>query len=76
MSPQQESEMGAQAYQQTLAKAGYDPHASRDLLVRMAAAPQGSGKPPEFLSTHPSDPARIQQIKVWMPEAMQYYRPR
>jgi metalloendopeptidase OMA1, mitochondrial len=59
-----------------MAKAGYDPHASRDLWVRMAAASKGSGKPPEFLSTHPSDPTRIQQIEVWMPEAMQYYRPR
>jgi predicted Zn-dependent protease len=59
-----------------MAKAGYDPHASRDLWVRMAAASQGSGKPPEFLSTHPSDPTRIKQIEVWMPEAMQYYLPR
>ena len=59
-----------------MAKAGYDPHAARDLWVRMAAAPQGSGKPPEFLSTHPSEPTRIKQIEVWMPEAMKYYRPR
>jgi metalloendopeptidase OMA1, mitochondrial len=59
-----------------MAKAGYDPHASRELWVRMAAASQGSGKPPEFLSTHPSDPTRIKQIEVWMPEAMQYYHPR
>ena len=59
-----------------MAKAGYDPHAARDLWVRMAAASKGSGKPPEFLSTHPSEPTRIQQIEVWMPEAMQYYHPR
>src|SRR6266508_5296488 len=59
-----------------MAKAGYDPHAARDLWVRMAAASKGSGKPPEFLSTHPSEPTRIQQIEGWMPEAMQYYRPR
>jgi metalloendopeptidase OMA1, mitochondrial len=59
-----------------MAKAGYDPHAARDLWVRMAAASQGSGKPPEFLSTHPSEPTRIQQIEVWMPEAMQFYHPR
>lgn len=59
-----------------MAKAGYDPHAARDLWVRMATASKGSGKPPEFLSTHPSEPARIQQIEVWMPEAMQYYHPR
>jgi metalloendopeptidase OMA1, mitochondrial len=59
-----------------MAKAGYDPHAAKDLWVRMAAASQGSGRPPEFLSTHPSEPTRIRQIEVWMPEAMQSYRPR
>ena len=59
-----------------MAKAGYDPHAARDLWVRMAAASQGSGKPPEFLSTHPSEPTRIKQIEGWMPEAMQSYHPR
>ena len=59
-----------------MAKAGYDPHAARDLWVRMAAASQGSGKPPEFLSTHPSEPTRIRQIEAWLPEAMQSYHPR
>lgn len=59
-----------------MAKAGFDPHAARDLWVRMAAASGGSGKPPEFLSTHPSEPTRIRQIEAWMPEAMQYYHPR
>jgi metalloendopeptidase OMA1, mitochondrial len=60
-----------------MAKAGYDPHAARDLWVRMAdLAAKGSGKPPEFLSTHPSEATRITQIEAWMPEAMQYYKPR
>ena len=59
-----------------MANADYGPHAARDLGVRMAAASKGSGEPPEFLSTHPSEPTRIQQIEVWMPEAMQYYHPR
>jgi predicted Zn-dependent protease len=58
-----------------MAKAGYDPHAARDLWVRMAEASKGSGKPPEFLSTHPSEATRIKQIEGWLPEAMQYYRP-
>jgi predicted Zn-dependent protease len=31
--------------------------------------------PPDFLSTHPGSEARIQQLKAWMPEALQYYRP-
>jgi len=59
-----------------MAKAGYDPHAARDLWVRMAELSKGSGKPPEFLSTHPSEATRITQIEAWMPEAMQYYKPR
>jgi predicted Zn-dependent protease len=59
-----------------MAKAGYDPHAARDLWVRMAEASKGSGKPPEFLSTHPSEATRIKQIDGWLPEAMQYYRPK
>ena len=58
-----------------MAKAGYDTHAARDLWVRMAEASKGSGKPPEFLSTHPSEATRIKQIDGWLPEAMQYYRP-
>src|SRR6266536_3951099 len=60
-----------------MAKAGYDPHAARDLWVRMAElSAKGSGKPPAFLSTHPSEATRITQIEAWMPEAMQYYKPR
>src|SRR3990170_4986205 len=58
-----------------MAKAGYDPHAARDLWVRMAEASKGSGNPPEFLSTHPSEATRIKQIDGWLPEAMQYYHP-
>lgn len=60
-----------------MAKAGYDPHAAQELWVRMAeVAAKSPGKPPEFLSTHPSEPTRIRQIELWMPEAMQYYKPR
>src|SRR5262244_2551561 len=46
-----------------MAKAGYDPHAARDLWVRMAdLASKTPGRPPEFLSTHPSETTRIAQI--------------
>lgn len=58
-----------------MAQAGYDPHAARDLWVRMAAAFQGSSRPPQFLSTHPSEATRVQQIEGWLPEALKYYRP-
>lgn len=57
-----------------MAKAGYDPRAARDLWVRMGAASKGQ-KPPEFLSTHPSQQTRIQQIEAWLPEALRYYQP-
>src|SRR5438046_1981780 len=59
-----------------MAKAGYDPHAALDLWRRMAEAAKGRERPPEFLSTHPSEATRIAQIEAWIPEAMQYYRPR
>ena len=59
-----------------MAKAGYDPRAARDLWVRMAEASRGRSRPPEFLSTHPSEETRIKQIEGWLPEALKYYQPR
>lgn len=56
-----------------MAMAGYDPKASVDFWQRMAEA--GGGKPPEFLSTHPSDETRIANLKKLIPEAMKYYKP-
>ncbi len=57
-----------------MAKAGYDPHAARDLWIRMSQASRERGRPPEFLSTHPADVTRIRQIEQWLPEALQYYQ--
>jgi predicted Zn-dependent protease len=57
-----------------MAKAGYDPHGAVDFWKRMSKGAEGK-KPPEFLSTHPSDETRIRQIEAWMPDAMQYYHP-
>jgi len=56
-----------------MAMAGYDPHAAPEFWKRMAASKQG-GSPPEFLSTHPSDQTRIEDITSWIPEAMKYYK--
>ena len=57
-----------------MAKAGYDPSKAPEFWKRMAAK-KGKKSPPEFLSTHPADKRRIEQIKQWLPEAMEYYRP-
>ena len=51
--------------------AGYDPYEALPFWDRMEAASQGQ-KPPEFLSTHPSDATRKQKIKQFLPEAMKY----
>jgi len=56
-----------------MAMAGYDPHEAPEFWKRMAAGKQG-GSPPEFLSTHPSDQTRINDITSWIPEAMKYYK--
>jgi predicted Zn-dependent protease len=55
------------------AMAGYNPQEAIPFWERMAAA--GGAKPPEFLSSHPSDERRIANIKTYMPQAMKYYRP-
>ena len=34
-----------------------------------------SAKPPEFLSTHPAEERRIQELERYLPEAMKYYKP-
>lgn len=56
-----------------MAMAGYDPNSAVLFWQRMAAQNKG-GAPPEFLSTHPADATRIQDIKNRIPEAMKYYR--
>lgn len=54
------------------ADAGYDPRESIALWERMSQS--GGGAPAEFMSTHPSNETRIDQLKKWMPEAMKIYQ--
>ena len=67
-----------------MAQAGYDPSQAVSFWERMSGCPRSMiGKLcfrsqqaiPEFLSTHPSDVTRINQIEAWVPEAMKHYRP-
>jgi len=55
------------------AMAGYNPQEAIPLWQRMAAG--GGEKPPEFLSTHPDDGRRIEELQKYMPEALKYYKP-
>ncbi|MEO8146962.1 MAG: M48 family metallopeptidase [Bacteroidia bacterium] len=54
-----------------MALAGYDPRPTPDIWKRMAAA--GGAKPPEILSTHPSDANRAAEMRKYMSQAMKYY---
>jgi predicted Zn-dependent protease len=56
------------------AMAGYNPREAVPFWRRMAAA-ANSQKPPEFLSTHPTDENRIAKLESYMPEALGYYKP-
>lgn len=65
-----------------MAQAGYDPHEAVPFWERMSGCPRqmidklcfrSQHAIPEFLSTHPSDVTRMNQIEAWLPETMQYY---
>lgn len=51
-----------------MAKAGYDPAESLNLWDRMGAS-KGGAAPPEFISTHPADNTRKNNLRSWLPEA-------
>jgi predicted Zn-dependent protease len=53
---------------------GYNPREAIALWQRMEQM-SGGQKPPEFLSTHPSEGRRIEQLQKYMDEALQYYKP-
>jgi len=56
-----------------MAMAGYNPQEAIGFWQRMAAQKTGA-QPPEFLSTHPADQTRIQNLKNLLPDAMRYYQ--
>jgi predicted Zn-dependent protease len=56
------------------AMAGYNPQEAIPLWQRMEQMSNGQ-KPPEFLSTHPAEGRRIEELQKYMPEALKYYKP-
>ena len=58
---------------QIMAIAGYNPEEAAKLWQRMQAN-AGSGAPPEFLSTHPSNETRINNLTAWAPAAKEEAR--
>jgi predicted Zn-dependent protease len=67
-----------------MAKAGYDPREAVPFWERMSGCPRNmlgrlcfrsQTSIPEFLSTHPSDISRINQLEAALPEAMRLYQP-
>lgn len=67
-----------------MAQAGYDPREAVPFWERMSGCPRkmigklcfrSQSAIPEFLSTHPSDVTRINQIEAWLPDAMRFYQP-
>ncbi len=56
------------------AMAGYNPREASALWQRMEKASNGQ-RPPEFMSTHPTEGRRIQELQRFLPEALKHYRP-
>ena len=55
-----------------MAIAGYNPETAPGFWKRMAEMSDGSGAP-EWVSTHPSNERRIEDLKKHLPEALEYY---
>ncbi|MGZ8961964.1 MAG: M48 family metalloprotease, partial [Methylophilaceae bacterium] len=53
------------------ARAGFNPNAAISLWQKMNS--QGGDKPPEFLSTHPSNENRIADLRGLVPSVMPLY---
>lgn len=56
-----------------MARAGYDPAEAVKVWERMAAA-NGGKAPQEWMSTHPSDERRMNNLRTWLPQAEAIYQ--
>jgi predicted Zn-dependent protease len=52
-----------------MAIAGYNPEEASRLWERMKANSEGKKSPPAFLSTHPSNDSRIENLRALAPSA-------
>lgn len=56
----------------SMARAGYDPQEAVAFWERMSTA--GGQQPPAFASTHPSHGQRIEDLRAFMPQALEEYQ--
>ncbi len=49
--------------------AGYEPEQVVAFWERMHSGAGAHGRPPEFLSDHPSDEHRVRDLRAWLPKA-------
>lgn len=57
-----------------MAKAGYDPAQALEFWKRIMTEGKGA-KLPQFMSTHPNDAKRLQELEAFLPQARRYYVP-
>jgi metalloendopeptidase OMA1, mitochondrial len=57
-----------------MAKAGYDPAQALEFWKRMMTKDKKVDMP-QFMSTHPNDANRLQELEAFLPEARKYYVP-
>jgi predicted Zn-dependent protease len=56
-----------------MARAGYNPEEAIRVLERLEEETAGLAPPKSWLSTHPSTPDRIAQLRELLPQALQAY---
>jgi predicted Zn-dependent protease len=56
-----------------MARAGYNPEEAVRFWEIMYETNKGKSSPPQWLSTHPATPKRIEDLKRLLPEAMKIY---
>ena len=56
-----------------MSKAGYKPEEALIFWEKMYEENKGKPRPPEWLSTHPTTPKRIAEIKEMLPEMIEIY---